>query len=133
MRLWRWPTTRPERPRHAVHADQHPDAFEHEDRQVELAGQRDQHAARTEQVEQLVDQAGAVQAPVERIIFEVISAFATVGLSSGLAADMPPSGQLVLVFVMYVGRVGTIALATAIAVRSRHSPIRYPEEKPIVG
>jgi trk system potassium uptake protein len=77
--------------------------------------------------------ASFVEAPVERILFEVISAFATVGLSTGLAADMPPAGQMVLVVMMYVGRVGTVALATALALQVRNVPIRYPEERPIVG
>lgn len=77
--------------------------------------------------------ASFVAAPVERILFEVISAFATVGLSTGLSAAMPPAGQMVLVVMMYVGRVGTVALATALALKVRNAPIRYPEERPIVG
>jgi Trk-type K+ transport system membrane component len=77
--------------------------------------------------------AGFVDAPVERILFEVISAFATVGLSTGLSASMPPAGQFVLVVLMYVGRVGTVALATALALKVRTTPYRYPEERPIVG
>jgi Trk-type K+ transport system membrane component len=77
--------------------------------------------------------ASFVVAPVERILFEVISAFATVGLSTGLAAEMPPAGQAVLVVMMYVGRVGTVALATALALKVRTMPYRYPEERPIVG
>lgn len=77
--------------------------------------------------------AGFVDAPVEQIMFEVISAFATVGLSTGLSASMPPAGQFVLVVLMYVGRVGTVALATALALKVRTTPYRYPEERPIVG
>jgi trk system potassium uptake protein len=77
--------------------------------------------------------ASFVTAPVEHILFEVISAFATVGLSTGLSAEMPPAGQLVLVVMMYVGRVGTVALATALALKVRTTPYRYPEERPIVG
>lgn len=74
-----------------------------------------------------------VPAPVERVMFEVISAFATVGLSTGLSASMPPAGQLILVLVMYIGRVGTVSLGTAIALKVRSVPYRYPEERPIVG
>ena len=77
--------------------------------------------------------ASFVKAPVERIMFEVISAFATAGLSTGLTAQMPPAGQMIIILVMYVGRVGIISLAAILAVPSRYSPIRYPEEKPIVG
>jgi trk system potassium uptake protein TrkH len=46
---------------------------------------------------------------------------------------MPPAGQIVLVVMMYVGRVGTVALATALALKVRTTPFRYPEERPIVG
>ena len=67
------------------------------------------------------------------ILFEVISAFATVGLSTGLSTHMPPEGQFVLVLMMYIGRVGTVSLATALALRVRATPYRYPEERPIVG
>jgi trk system potassium uptake protein TrkH len=74
-----------------------------------------------------------VDAPVEMILFEAISAFATVGLSDGLSASMPPAGQLILVGLMYIGRVGTVSLAAALALRVRSTPYRYPEERPIVG
>lgn len=71
--------------------------------------------------------------PTERVIFEVISAFGTVGLSTGITAELPPIGQLTLVVLMYVGRVGTITLATSLALGERRMPWRYPEEHPIVG
>ncbi len=70
---------------------------------------------------------------LEDVVFEVISAFATVGLSTGVTGELPPSGQLMLVVLMFVGRVGTITLASALALRERHVPYRYPEERPIVG
>lgn len=66
-------------------------------------------------------------------LFEVISAFATVGLSTGVTAQLPPSGQAVIAALMFVGRVGTITVATALALRGRRNPYRYPEECPIVG
>lgn len=71
--------------------------------------------------------------PTDRVIFEVISAFGTVGLSTGITADLPPSAQLVLTLLMYVGRVGTITLAASLALGERRMPYRYPEEHPIVG
>lgn len=67
------------------------------------------------------------------ILFEVISAFATVGLSTGITADIPTSGQYVLVGLMFVGRVGTMTLGAALALRSRRRVIRLPEERPIIG
>ena len=70
---------------------------------------------------------------LDRAIFEATSAFATVGLSTGITPTLPESGQLVLVILMYVGRVGTIAVGSAIALNSRARLYRYPEERPIVG
>ncbi len=71
--------------------------------------------------------------PTDKVIFEVISAFGTVGLSTGITAELPPTGQLMLVLLMYVGRVGTITLATSLALGERRMPYRFPEEHPIVG
>ncbi|MGA6097841.1 TrkH family potassium uptake protein [Stutzerimonas marianensis] len=67
------------------------------------------------------------------VLFEAISAFATVGLSTGITAELPPTGQLVIIALMFIGRVGTITLATALALRSVTKHYRYPEERPIVG
>ena len=71
--------------------------------------------------------------PLDDILFECISAFATVGMSTGITADLPPSALLVLCALMFIGRVGTITVATALALGHRERPYRYPEENPIVG
>lgn len=71
--------------------------------------------------------------PTDQIIFEVISAFGTVGLSTGITAQLPASAQLVLILLMFIGRVGTITLATSLVLGERRMPYRYPEEHPIVG
>ena len=71
--------------------------------------------------------------PMEAVLFETISAFSTVGLSTGITADLPPSALAVLAFLMFVGRVGTITVATALALSAEPRPFRYPEENPIVG
>ncbi|WP_223653308.1 TrkH family potassium uptake protein [Halopseudomonas nanhaiensis] len=67
------------------------------------------------------------------VVFEAISAFSTVGLSTGITAELPPAGQLVIIALMFVGRVGTITLAAALALRGASKHYRYPEERPIVG
>ncbi|OKH26872.1 ATPase [Hydrococcus rivularis NIES-593] len=67
------------------------------------------------------------------ILFEVISAFATVGLSMGITASLSPLSQLVIVAVMYIGRVGIIILIAAIIGDPRPSVIQYPEENLLVG
>jgi trk system potassium uptake protein TrkH len=71
--------------------------------------------------------------PLDRVLFESVSAFATVGLSTGITADLPAPGQLILILLMFVGRVGTIVVASALALRFSRRLYRYPEERPIVG
>jgi trk system potassium uptake protein TrkH len=71
--------------------------------------------------------------PLEKLMFEVVSAFATVGLSTGITADLPAGAQLVLIALMYVGRVGVVTLALALAINQVPRAYRFPEEKPIVG
>ena len=67
------------------------------------------------------------------VLFEAISAFATVGLSTGITFDLPPIAEVTLMVLMYVGRVGTITVATALAFKTRHHHYHLPEERPIVG
>jgi potassium uptake TrkH family protein len=67
------------------------------------------------------------------VLFEVISAFATVGLSTGLTPQLPDAGKYVLTVLMFIGRTGTMTLAAALALRSRRRVIRLPEERPIIG
>ncbi len=71
--------------------------------------------------------------PMHDVLFETISAFATVGLSTGITAQLPDSGLVVIMLLMFIGRVGTITAATALAIGSTAPPYRYPEENPIVG
>ncbi len=70
---------------------------------------------------------------LDEILFEVISAFATCGLSTGITPDLPDAGKYVLVALMYAGRTGTMTLAAALALRERSRMYRLPEERPIVG
>lgn len=70
---------------------------------------------------------------LQEVLFETISAFGTVGLSTGITPLLSPESLVVLMVLMYVGRVGTISVGTALAVRARHRRYRLPEEQPIVG
>jgi Trk-type K+ transport system membrane component len=72
-------------------------------------------------------------ASLSHILFECISAFATCGLSTGLTALLPPAGKLTLAALMLAGRVGTMTIATSVALTSRRRVIRLPEDRPIVG
>ncbi|MDS2171089.1 potassium transporter TrkG [Nesterenkonia sp. CL21] len=70
---------------------------------------------------------------MERPLYESISAFATVGLTSGLSEELPPSGLYILTALMFAGRVGIISFAAALTVRQRTTRYRYPEGRPILG
>ncbi|GAB2901839.1 TrkH family potassium uptake protein [Neomicrococcus lactis] len=72
-------------------------------------------------------------ATLDRVLFESISAFATVGLSTNLSAELPPAGKYILAALMFAGRIGTITLASALSLKQRDQLYRYPEERPIIG
>ncbi|MDX5399477.1 MAG: TrkH family potassium uptake protein [Actinomycetes bacterium] len=67
------------------------------------------------------------------ILFEVISAFATVGLSTGITPHLPDPAKYLLVALMFAGRTGTMTVAAALALRSSRRVIRMPEERPSIG
>lgn len=70
---------------------------------------------------------------VDQILFEVTSAFTTTGLSTGITAQLAWYHQLVLVLLMFIGRLGPITLGTALALRARRRLYRLPESAPIIG
>jgi trk system potassium uptake protein TrkH len=67
------------------------------------------------------------------LFFETVSAFGTVGLTMGLTPDLSDAGRVLIISTMFLGRLGPITVAFALAQGRRHSRIRYPEEKIIVG
>ena len=68
-----------------------------------------------------------------QILFEVVSAFATVGLSTGITASFSATAKLILIAMMYIGRVGVLLLMAALLGDPRPSAIHYPEENLLVG
>lgn len=72
-------------------------------------------------------------APLDYVLFDVISAFATCGLSTGLTETLPDAGKYVLAATMWAGRVGTVTLAAALAASQRRQLFTRAEERPIVG
>lgn len=67
------------------------------------------------------------------VLFEVVSAFGTVGLSTGITADLPRLGQGVLIGLMFLGRLGPVTLVLGLALREKPHSIRYPEGRPLIG
>jgi trk system potassium uptake protein TrkH len=68
-----------------------------------------------------------------QILFEVCSAFATVGLSTGITGNLSALGKLIIVVTMYIGRVGILIVINTLVRQSRPSAIQYPEENLLVG
>jgi len=69
----------------------------------------------------------------EEIMFEAVSAFNTVGLSTGLTSKLSPAGKVILILTMFVGRIGPLTLAFSLAERVSKGKYAYPEERVIVG
>lgn len=70
---------------------------------------------------------------LDRVLFEAVSAFATVGLSTGITAGLPDAAKIVLVLLMFLGRLGPLTLGTAIALRERRVLYEFPKERPAIG
>ncbi len=70
---------------------------------------------------------------LDEVLFEVISASGTVGLSTGITAQLHPAHQVLLAMLMFLGRLGPLTLGTALAIRERHRVFRYPEGAPLIG
>jgi Trk-type K+ transport system membrane component len=69
----------------------------------------------------------------EQVLFETVSAFGTVGLSTGITPDLPPAAQILVVVLMFIGRIGPLTLASGLALRERARRHQLPEERTIVG
>ena len=67
------------------------------------------------------------------ILFESTSAFGTVGLSTGITPGLTALGKLIIIITMFIGRVGPLTIALAIAMRKEKISYRYPEERLMVG
>ncbi|MBC3190342.1 TrkH family potassium uptake protein [Pseudonocardia sp. C8] len=70
---------------------------------------------------------------LDRVLFECVSALGTVGLSTGITATLPAPAQVVLVLLMFLGRLGPLTVASALALRTRQRHYRRPEERTIIG
>lgn len=74
-----------------------------------------------------------VGASLEYILYEIVSAFGTVGLTLGLTPKLTVVGKLLIALTMYIGRVGPLTLFLALSSKKNGSSIKYPEGKILVG
>ena len=70
---------------------------------------------------------------LDQILFEVISATATVGLSTGITADLPDFAKVWLSVLMFIGRLGPVVVASALALRVTKRHYELPKERPLLG
>lgn len=67
-----------------------------------------------------------------KLLFEVVSAFGTVGLSMGITADLSVVGRIVIIFIMFLGKLGPLTLAFSLAKPSK-AKLHYPREDVLTG
>jgi trk system potassium uptake protein TrkH len=67
------------------------------------------------------------------ILFEAVSAFATVGLSAGITGALSVPGKLIIVILMFIGRLGPLTLLSASAVSEKASRVSYPDTTILIG
>ena len=70
--------------------------------------------------------------PFIDVLFEVTSAFGTVGLSTGITPNLLPTAKFVLIVIMYIGRLGALTIASLWVFRP-DSAIAYPEGNISIG
>ena len=68
-----------------------------------------------------------------KVLFEVVSAFGTVGLSTGITSSLSIAGKIIIIITMFTGRIGPLGLALALIQKREPEMLRYPEEKIMVG
>ena len=69
----------------------------------------------------------------DRVLFDVISATATVGLSTGAVAEFPAWAQIWMAILMFIGRLGPVVVASALALRITQRHYELPKERPLIG
>jgi trk system potassium uptake protein TrkH len=67
------------------------------------------------------------------LLFEVVSAFGTVGLSVGITPQLSSVGKLIIILVMYLGRLGPLSIAVALTGKETRSRFKYAEENVMIG
>jgi trk system potassium uptake protein TrkH len=73
------------------------------------------------------------RAPFQDLLFETMSAFGTVGLSTGVTPNLSVPGRLAIIALMYIGRLGPLTLAMTMAARRSRLAVSYPSARVLVG
>jgi trk system potassium uptake protein TrkH len=76
---------------------------------------------------------GRPEMELQNLLFEQISAFGTVGLSTGITPSLSTMGRLIVMLTIFTGRVGLLTVAFALTRRQQPANYRYPEERILVG
>lgn len=107
------------------------------DRRIDVSAQRQALAVALLSVAAIVGSTIVLAATTEfdlgPVLFEVVAAFSTAGLSTGITDDLPTGGQLLLAALMFIGRLGPVMLVSALARRYRVRMYELPEGRPLIG
>lgn len=71
--------------------------------------------------------------PLVDIMFEVFSAIGTVGMSTGITRELCQASRMVLIFLMFCGRIGSLTFALSLRGNRREAPVRQPVEQITIG
>lgn len=74
-----------------------------------------------------------VGASLEHIVYEVVSAFATVGITLGLTSELSTIGKVIIALTMYIGRVGPLTIVLALSRKKNGNLVKYPEGRILIG
>ena len=72
-------------------------------------------------------------ATVTQILFEISSAFGTCGMSLGITSDLTTVGKVIIMILMFIGRVGLISFLYSLGGRQKKMAYQYPTERVIIG
>ena len=68
-----------------------------------------------------------------QIVFEIVSAFGTVGLSAGITSSLSETGKIVIILIMFIGRLGPLTMGLSLVGRPKEERVRFPKEEVFVG
>jgi trk system potassium uptake protein TrkH len=76
---------------------------------------------------------GTSRLAMEDVLFEVFSAISTVGMTTGITRDLNTFGRIVIIFLMYCGRIGSMTFALSLIQRPSQQEVTYPAERVTIG